>query len=111
MMRFAPDPAKESRAPKGVRCLMKREHRFDLDQRIDDSVGPIRSLQAHVSELLETSRKKTDDTGQHQRRFDELRTMIDHLQALSDRTTVVTHQLRDGLDNVRSEADQTRRDI
>jgi chromosome segregation ATPase len=88
-----------------------RQQIGDLEQRIDDSVRPIRSLQAHVNELLETSRKKTDDTGQHQRRFDELRTMIDHLQALSDRTTVVTHQLRDGLDNTRSEADQTRRDV
>lgn len=88
-----------------------RQQIGDLEQRIDDSVRPIRSLQAHVSELLEVSRKKTDDTGQHQRRFDELRTMIEHLQALSDRTTVVTHQLRDSLDNIRSEADQTRRDI
>lgn len=88
-----------------------RQQIGDLEQRIDDSVRPIRSLQAHVAELLETSRKKTDDTGQHQRRYDELRTMIDHLQALSDRTTVVTHQLRDALDNIRSEADQTRRDI
>lgn len=88
-----------------------RQQIGDLEQRIDDSVRPIRSLQAHVVELLETSRKKTDDTGQHQRKFDELRTMIEHLQALSDRTTVVTHQLRDSLDNIRSEADQTRRDI
>lgn len=88
-----------------------RQQIGDLEQRIDDSVRPIRSLQAHVNELLEMSRKKTDDSGQHLRRFDELRTMIDHLQALSDRTTVVTHQLRDGLDNVRSEADQTRRDL
>jgi chromosome segregation ATPase len=88
-----------------------RQQIGDLEQRIDDSVRPIRSLQAHVSELLEVSRKKTDDTGQHQRRFDVLRTMIEHLQALCDRTTVVTHQLRDSLDNIRSEADQTRRDI
>ena len=88
-----------------------RQQIGDLEQRIDDSVRPIRSLQAHVAELLEVSRKKTDDTGQHQRRFDELRSMIEHLQSLSDRTTVVTHQLRDSLDNIRSEADQTRRDI
>jgi chromosome segregation ATPase len=83
----------------------------DLDQRIDDSVRPIRSLQAHVNELLELSRKKTDDTGQHQRRYDELRSLIDHLQAQSDRSSVVAHQLRDSIDTVRGETDQLRRDI
>ncbi|MGI8478047.1 MAG: hypothetical protein ACR2OO_16995 [Thermomicrobiales bacterium] len=87
-----------------------RQQVSDLEQRIDDGTRPIRSLQAHVNELLELSRKKTDDTGQHQRRYDELRSMIDHLQALGDRNTVVTHQLRDALDNVRGEADQIRRD-
>ncbi len=83
----------------------------DLDQRIDDTVRPIRSLQAHVNELLEVSRKKTDDTGQHQRRFDELRSLIDHLQAQSDRGSVVQHQLRDSIDTVRGETDQIRRDM
>jgi chromosome segregation ATPase len=83
----------------------------DLDQRIDDTVRPIRSLQAHVNELLELSRKKTDDTGQHQRRYDELRSMIDHLQAQSDRGSVVAHQLRDSVESVRGETDQIRRDM
>lgn len=88
-----------------------RQQIADLEQRIDDATRPIRSLQAHVNELLEASRKKTDDTGQHQRRYDELRGMIEHLQAMSDRNSVIAHQLRDSIDNVRSEAEQVRRDV
>jgi chromosome segregation ATPase len=83
----------------------------DLEQRLDDAIRPIRSLQAHVSELLEASRRKTDDTGQHQKRYDELRNLIEHLSAVGDRNAVVAHQLRDSIDNVRSESDQLRRDI
>jgi chromosome segregation ATPase len=88
-----------------------RQQIADLEQRIDDATRPIRSLTAHVNELIEASRKKTDDTGQHQRRYDELRGMIEHLQALSDRGAVMTHQLRDSIDNVRSETEQVRRDL
>ena len=88
-----------------------RQQVSDLEQRFEDATRPIRSLQAHVNELLEISRKKTDDTGQHQRRYDELRGMIEHLQALGDRNTVITHQLRDSIDNVRSETEQVRRDL
>ncbi|MEA2586010.1 MAG: hypothetical protein QOF33_4095, partial [Thermomicrobiales bacterium] len=83
----------------------------DLEQRLDDATRPIRSLQAHVGELLEASRRKTDDTGQHQKRYDELRSLIEHLSAVGDRNAVVTHQLRDSIDNVRGETDQVRRDI
>ena len=88
-----------------------RQQVADLEQRLDDGVRPIRSLQAHVSELLEASRKKVDDSSQVQRRFDELRTLIDNLQALGDRNAVVTHQLRDTLDGTRREIDQVRRDL
>jgi chromosome segregation ATPase len=83
----------------------------DLEQRLDDATRPIRSLQAHVSELIEASRRKTDDSGQHQKRYDELRGLIEHLTAVGDRNAVVTHQLRDSIDNVRGETDQLRRDI
>ena len=88
-----------------------RQQISDVESRLEDSTRPIRSLQAHVNELLELSRKKTDDTGQHQRRFDELRSMIEHVSAHSDRTLVVTHQLRDSLDILRAETDQIRRDV
>lgn len=88
-----------------------RQQVSDLEQRLEDSVRPIRSIQAHVSELIEGSRKKVDDGTQTQRKFDELRTMIDTIQALGDRNAVVTHQLRDSQDGLRSEIDQVRRDL
>jgi chromosome segregation ATPase len=88
-----------------------RQQIGDLEQRIDDATRPIRSLTAHVNELLEASRKKVDDSGQHLRRYDELRGMIEHVQALGDRNAVMTHQLRDSIDNVRSESEQIRRDM
>lgn len=83
----------------------------DLETRIEDGIRPIRSLQAHVTEILEESRKKVDDTSQTEKRFDELNTMIEHLSALGDRTSSLTHGLRDGIDGVRGEMDGLRRDI
>ncbi|HEY8448622.1 MAG TPA: hypothetical protein VIL01_16085 [Thermomicrobiales bacterium] len=83
----------------------------DLEQRLDDAIRPIRSLQAHVNELVEASRRKTDDTSQHLKRYDELRSLIEHLSAVGDRNAVVAHQLRDSIDNLRGETDQLRRDI
>ena len=82
----------------------------EMEQRLDDAVRPIRSLQAHVSELLETSRRRVDDTGQNQRRFEELRTMIDHIQAVGDRNTVASHQVRDAVESLKGDLDQIRRD-
>lgn len=83
----------------------------DLEARIDDGTRPIRSLQAHVTELLDTSRRKVDDSSQNQQRFDELVTMIEHLSSLGDRTTAITHGLRDNIEGVRSEVDSLRRDV
>ena len=88
-----------------------RQQVSDLEQRLEDGVRPIRSIQAHVSELIDGSRKKVDDGTQTQRKLDELRTMIDTIQALGDRNAVVTHQLRDSQDGLRSEIDQVRRDL
>lgn len=88
-----------------------RQQVSDLDARLEDVARPIRSLQAHVMELLETARKKTDDTGQYRQRDEELQAQIEHLAAHSDRTVVMIHQLRDSLDALRAESDQTRRDI
>lgn len=83
----------------------------DLEAQIDDGTRPIRSLQAHVTELLDASRRKVDDSAQNQQHFDELTTMIEHLSSLGDRTTAVTHNLRDGIEDVRSEVDALRRDV
>ncbi len=88
-----------------------RQQISDLETRIDDGIRPIRSLQAHVTEILEESRKKVDDTAQIEQRFEELGTMIEHLSAMSDRTSTLTHGLRDTIDALRGETDGLRRDI
>lgn len=88
-----------------------RQQIVDFDARLEDVGRPIRSLQAHVMELLETARKKTDDTGQYRERDDELQAQIEHLAAHNDRTAVMVHQLRDSIDLLRGESDQVRRDI
>lgn len=83
----------------------------ELEVRIDDGIRPVRSLQAHVSELLEASRRKVDDAGQADKRIDELVTIVEHLSAVNDRNTALTHGLRDNIDGVRAEVDGFRRDI
>lgn len=88
-----------------------RQQLTDLETHIEDVARPIRGLQAHVGELLESVRAKAEDTGQYKRRDDELQAQIDHISAQIDRTGVVSHQLRDGIDAVRGEIDAIRRDI
>jgi chromosome segregation ATPase len=88
-----------------------RQQVGEFETRLEDVARPIRSLQAHVMELLDAARKKTDDTGQYRQRDDELQAQIEHLSAQVDRTTVMIHQTRDSLDTVRGEADQLRRDV
>lgn len=83
----------------------------ELEARIDDGIRPVRSLQAHVSELLEASRRKVDDTGQAEKRIDELSTRIEHVGAVADRGGAVSHSLRDTIDAVRAEVEGFRRDI
>ncbi len=87
-----------------------RQQISEMDQRLDDAIRPVRSLQAHVNELLESSRRRVDDSGQNQRRFEELRSMIDHIQAAGDRNTVGTHQSRESVEAIKAELDQIRRD-
>lgn len=83
----------------------------DLEQRLDDSTRPIRSLQAHVTDLLEQARRKVDDTNQSSERYGEVMTTMEHLTAMSDRTSAIAHGLRDNIDSVRSEVDELRRDV
>ena len=83
----------------------------DLEQRLDDSTRPIRSLQAHVTDLLEQSRRKVDDSTQTSERYSEVMTTMEHLTAMSDRTSAIAHGLRDNIDSVRSEVDELRRDV
>jgi chromosome segregation ATPase len=88
-----------------------RQQVADLETRLHDVARPIRSLQAHVLELLEAARRKTDDTSQYRQRDDELQEQIEHLSAHVDRTSVMIHQLRDSVDSIRGEGDQLRRDV
>ena len=83
----------------------------DLETRIEDVGRPIRSIQAHIMEIIEASRQKADDTGQYKKRDEELQTQIDHVSAQIDRTAVVSHQMRDSIDALRGEIDAIRRDI
>lgn len=88
-----------------------RQQVIDLDARLEDVTRPVRSLQAHVMELIEAARDKADDTSQYRQRDDELQTQIEHLSAHVDRTGVLIHQVRDSIDATREETDGLRRDI
>ena len=48
-----------------------RQQLTELDGRIDETGRPIRSIQAHVAEVVETLRRGRDDTQDEQRRYDE----------------------------------------
>lgn len=87
-----------------------RQYLGELEQRLDDSLRPLRSLQAHVGELLEGSRRKADDSGQHLRRFEEIKVQLEQQQAVGDRNLVINSQLRDALDGVRNDVETQRRD-
>ncbi|HEV2109635.1 MAG TPA: hypothetical protein VGR16_15350, partial [Thermomicrobiales bacterium] len=88
-----------------------RQQIGDIENRFEDAVRPIRSLQAHVAELLDASRQKVDNSGLMERRYDELATAIEHFAAQNDRSSVVNHQLRDSLEVLRTEIEQIHRDI
>lgn len=88
-----------------------RQQVNDLDSRMEDVTRPIRSLQAHVMELLDAARMKDDDTSQYRQRDDELQGQIEHLSAHVDRTGVLIHQVRDSIEATREETDGLRRDI
>jgi chromosome segregation ATPase len=88
-----------------------RQEVGDLEARIEDATRPVRSLQAHVSELLEASRRKVDDSQQTMKRFEEIETIIEHLSAVSDRTSAISHTLRESIEAFRAEVDGLHRDI
>ncbi len=88
-----------------------RQQMSDMSTRIDDSTRPIRSIQAHVAELLETVRRQRDDVSHDTKRFDDLRSLIDHLGAHSERQVAVSQTLRDSIENVRVEVERQQRDL
>lgn len=88
-----------------------RQQMSDLSTRIDDSTRPIRTIQAHVAELLETTRRQRDDVSHDSKRYDDLRGLIDHLGAHSERQIAVSQTLRDSIENMRVEIERQQRDL
>ncbi len=88
-----------------------REQITALDSRIDESQRPIRALQSHVSEILESMRRERDDDQDVLRRFQELETIIDDVAAHADRNAEAFRTLRDALETVRTNHAQTQRDL
>ncbi len=88
-----------------------RQQISDLSTRIDDSTRPIRSIQAHVTELVESVRRQRDDVSHDTKKYDDLRGLIDHLAAHSERQVAVSQALRDSIENVRVEVERQQRDL
>lgn len=88
-----------------------RQQFTDLEARIEESGRPIRSIQAHVSELGEALRRGKEEAGKDERRFDELRALIDHIAALAERNASVIQASRESIESIRTGGDETRRGL
>lgn len=88
-----------------------RQQLAELSARIEDATRPIRSLQAHVAELIETTRRNRDSSGIDTRKFEELGGLIDQVAARGERQSAVSQNLRDSIDAVRSELERLQRDL
>lgn len=87
-----------------------REQLGELSTRIDDSTRPIRTLQAHVSELIEAVRRFRDEDTDVDKRIEDLRSTVDHLSAHQERHVVNIQGLRDQIESIRSEVQRMQRD-
>lgn len=88
-----------------------RQQLTDLDARIDETSRPIRSLQAHISEIVETQRRGRDDSDDEVRRYDELKTVIEHVAAIAERNAGVIQIARESIESLRTDHEQTRREL
>lgn len=88
-----------------------RQQLSELSERIDDSTRPIRTLQAHVAEILETVRRKRDEPVQDSRKYDELRAVVEHLAAHGELQSTVSKSLGDSVDAIRTEIERVQRDL
>lgn len=91
------------------------ENRFrgalaDMHGSIGEAHGAIRTLQAQTAELIENTRARRDTGEQTNRRFDELQGQITRAFAQQDRVVEHIKALREGIEEVRVEAAQARRD-
>jgi chromosome segregation ATPase len=87
-----------------------REQLGELSNRIDDSTRPIRTLQAHVSELIEAVRRFRDEDTDVDKRIDDLRSQAEHLAAHQERHVVNLQALRDQIETLRGEIERTQRE-
>lgn len=88
-----------------------REQMSTFDERIAESQRPIRTLQSHVSEIIDTLRRERDEDQGDLRRFQELETIIEDVAAHAERNAESFRTLRDALENVRTAHTQTQRDV
>jgi chromosome segregation ATPase len=88
-----------------------RQQIADLDARIEETGRPIRSLQAHVTELVDTIRRGRDDSQDELRRHEELKSIIEHIAAITERNSGVTGSLRESIAALRTDLEQTQRDL
>ena len=88
-----------------------RQQVSEIDARIAESVKPIRSLQAHVAEILDVIRRGRDDDQGDLRRFDELRNQIEHVAAVAERNNDLILLVRDTAGAIRTDLEQAQRDI
>ncbi|CAN5507178.1 hypothetical protein BH24CHL1_BH24CHL1_10660 [soil metagenome] len=88
-----------------------RQQVSDIDARIDESIKPIRALQAHVAEVLEVIRRGRDDNQDEIRRYEEVRSQIEHVSAIAERNNDVIQLARDSIASLRTDLEQNQRDI
>lgn len=101
----------QSLQARGLEDSRVRQQMTALEARIEDTSRPIRSLQAHISEILETQRRGRDETDDDQRRYDELKTIIEHIAALAERNTGVTQATRESIEGLRTDLETLRREL
>lgn len=111
MLEQSANEAKQAQQAAALNENRTRQFIEELEERLDDSTRPVRSLQSHVTDLLEQNRRKVDDSTSNKERFGEINANIEQLSAQTDRTSAIAHGLRDGIDAVRAEVDELRRDI
>lgn len=88
-----------------------REQINELDERIDEVNKPIRALQSHVAEVVESIRRSREETQDDDRRYQELRGILEDIAAHAERNSETIKSLRDTIETVRTDSAQVQRDL
>jgi chromosome segregation ATPase len=88
-----------------------RQQLTQLDNRIEETGRPIRSLQAHITEIVETLRRGRDDSDDDIRRYEELKSIIEHIAALAERNSGVIQVTRESIEGLRTDLEGFRREL